>query len=293
MPFSFSRRLEEGQSKAALYAKIARRCVILFVLGMIVQGHLLDFKLSTLHVFCNTLQAIAVGYLVAGILLLHVGIAVQVAVTALLLVGYWLLMMYVPVPGHSAGVLEPDANLALTVDEYVLGRFRDGTSYTWVLSGMTFSATVLCGVLGGHVLRSQQSPWAKVLWLTVMGLGCLAGGWAWAEWLGFPIIKHIWTSSMTLWAAGWSYLLLAVFYLLIDAIGVRRWAFPFVVIGMNAITIYVASFFVPFRAIAERIVGGLAEHAGAAGPLVVAFTTVLLAWLILYHLYRQRIFLRI
>jgi predicted acyltransferase len=276
-----------------LYAKIVRRVVILFVLGMIVQGHLLAFDLSKLHVFCSTLQAIAVGYLVAGILLLHTGVAIQVVTTALLLVGYWLLMMYVPVPGHSAGVLEPDANLALAVDELVLGRFRDGTSYTWILSVMTFSATVLCGVLAGHLLRSQQSAWAKVLWLVVVGLGSLVGGWVWAEWLGFPIIKHIWTSSMVLWAAGWSYLLLAVFYVLIDLIGLRRWAFPFVVIGMNAITIYVASFFIPFRSIAESLAGGLARHLGAAGPVAIAFTTVLLAWLVVYHLYRQRIFLRI
>jgi predicted acyltransferase len=126
-----------------------------------------------------------------------------------------------------------------------------------------------------------------------MGVLCLTGGWIWAKWLGFPFIKHIWTSSMVLWAAGWSYLLLALFYLLIDVAGFRRWAFPFVVIGMNAITIYVASFFVPFRAIAEGIVGGLARHVGDAGPALIQFATVLLAWLVVYHMYRKRTFVRI
>jgi predicted acyltransferase len=293
MPFSFSRRIEEGHSKADLYAKMARRVVILFILGMIVQGHLLDFKLSTLHIFCNTLQAIAVGYLFAGIALLHLGKAAQVVFTALLLVGYWLLLVYVPVPVHGAGVLEPDANLALTVDEFVLGRFRDGTPYTWILSSLTFTATVMCGVLAGHVLRAAISGWIKVLALSAIGAGCLAAGWAWAEWLDFPIIKHIWTSSMTLWAAGWSYLLLALFYLLIDVVGLRRWAFPFIVIGMNAITIYFAYWFIPFASIAKSLVGGLADHLGAAGPVLVQFTAVLLVWLLLYHLYRQKIFLRI
>jgi predicted acyltransferase len=210
-----------------------------------------------------------------------------------MLVGYWLLMMFVPVPGHGAGVIEPQANIALTVDKFVLGRFRDGTTYTWVLSGMTFSATVLLGVFAGQILRSQQTPARKTFVLTALGLGCLAAGWAWAEWLGFPIIKHVWTSSMTLWAAGWSYLLLALFYFVIDVVGWRWWAFPFVVIGMNAITIYVASYFIPFHGIAESLVGGLAKHFGRADELLIDFTSVLLAWLFLYFLYRQRVFVRI
>jgi predicted acyltransferase len=139
----------------------------------------------------------------------------------------------------------------------------------------------------------------------LLGAGCLGAGWAWAEYLHFPIIKHIWTSSMVLWAAGWSYLLLALFYLVIDVIGLRFLAFPFVVIGMNAITIYVAAHFVPFDKIAYGLVGGLGNYIGSrfenispnlahtAGPFVVAFTSVLLVWLLLYHLYRQKIFLRI
>jgi predicted acyltransferase len=293
MPFSFARRTDQGQSKAAVYAKMARRFVILFILGMMVQGHLLDFNLSTLHVFANTLQAIAVGYLVAGVVMLNLRIVGQIVVTALLLIGYWLLLTYVPFPGHAAGTLEPNANLALWVDKVVLGRFRDGTPYTWVLSGMTFTATVMLGVFSGHILRSMMHPMQKFLALTAMGLACLAGGYAWSEWGNCPIIKHVWTSSMVLWAGGWSYLLLALFYLVIDVAGWRRWAFPFVIIGMNAITIYVAYWFIPFRQISELLVGGLAGHLGAAGPVVVAFTAVLLAWLLLYHLYRQRVFLRI
>jgi predicted acyltransferase len=293
MPFSFARRAEKGESKADRVRKIIRRSVILFVIGMAVQGNLLEFKLSSLHIFCNTLQAIAVGYLVSGLLLIYTGIRVQALFAAAMLVGYWALLMYVPVPGYGAGVLRPDANLALAVDEWVLGRFRDGTPYTWVLSGMTFTASVLLGVFGGHVLRSDRSQHAKLALLTGLGLASLAAGWIWAEWLGFPIIKHIWTSSMTLWAAGWSYLLLALFYWLIDVRGWRRWAFPLVVIGMNAIVIYVAYHFVSFREIAEGLVGGLAGHLGPAGPVAIEFTAVLLAWLILFHLYRQRIFLRI
>src|SRR4029078_6168166 len=171
----------------------------------------------------------------------------------------------------------------------------DGTNppYTWVLSGITFTATTQLGVFGGYILRGGSKPIMKFFWLILLGAACLAGGWAWAEYLHFPIIKHIWTSSMVLWAAGWSYLLLALFYLVIDVIGLRVLAFPFVVIGMNAITIYVAVHFVPFDKISAGLVGGLSRHLGSAGPLVIALTSVLLVWFLLDHLYRQKIFLRI
>ena len=106
----------------------------------------------------------------------------------------------------------------------------------------------------------------RVFVLSLLGVGCLAGGWVWAEGLGFTIIKHIWTSSMALWAGGWSYLLLALFYLLIDVLGFRRWAFPFVVTGANAILIYVLwDLVVPFGQIANTLVGGLAAHLGRVG----------------------------
>ena len=293
MPFSFARRLEEGGAKGPVYAKIIRRTAILFVLGMAVQGHLLDFDLATLHVFANTLQAIAVGYLVAGIAMLNLRVVWQVAIAAALLIGYWLLLRYIPFAGHSAGTLEPKANLALAVDELVLGRFRDGTTYTWVLSSLTFSVSVMLGVFAGYVLRSSLTHWQKFATLVGLGAGCLAAGFAWEAWLGLPIIKHIWTSSMTLWAGGWSYLLLALFYVVIDIAGFRRWAFAFVVIGMNAITAYVAWHFIPFTEIAESLVGGLARHLGPWGPFVVALAACGLCWLILYDLFRRRVFLRI
>ncbi len=293
MPFSISRKAELGQPTAELYGKMIRRFLILWVLGMIVQGNLLEFNPSTLHLYSNTLQAIAVGYLVAGIVLLNVGVVGQIAFTAAMMIGFWLLVTRVPFAGHAAGVLEPNANVAMAVDRYVLGPFRDGTTYTWVLSGMTFAATTLLGVFAGHVLRANWSQATKFIVLCLLGVASLAGGYAWATWLDFPIIKHIWTSSMVLWAAGWSYLLLALFYLLIDIVGWRRWAFFFMVIGMNAITIYVAWHLLPFEQISEGLVGGLARHLGAAGPTLVAATALGLGWLVLYHLYRQKIFLRV
>jgi predicted acyltransferase len=129
-----------------------------------------------------------------------------------------------------------------------------------------------------------------------MGLGCLAIGWAWGEFAGLPVIKHIWTSSMTLLAGGWCYLLLALSYLLVDVLGLRRWAFPFVVIGSNALLIYVLwdlKSLNPFPMMSKALFGGLAAHCGAAGPFLLAFTAVAMWWLILLYLYRQKVFLRI
>lgn len=299
MPFSFARRAELGHSKNRMLFKLLRRTVILFILGMAVQGHLLDFDLAKLHPFSNTLQAIAVGYLFSGIFMLFLPVWGQIAAAIFLMLLYWGLLMFIPVPveGQEAarGVLQEHTNVAYIVEKWVMGRFIDGTNppYTWVLTGITFTSTVLLGVLAGYILRSGFGPFMKFVWLAVLGAVCLGAGWAWSEYLHFPIIKHIWTSSMVLWAAGWSYLLLALFYLVIDVIGLRFLAFPFVVIGMNAITIYVAADFVPFDKIAAGLVGGLARHLGPAGPFAIALTAVLIVWLLLYHLYRHKIFLRI
>jgi predicted acyltransferase len=179
------------------------------------------------------------------------------------------------------------------IDNVILGRFRDGTSYTWVLSGLGFSATVLLGVLSGHLLRSGIRPRAKLACLVAAGVACLILGWVWENWLGFPIIKHIWSSSMVLWAGGWSFLLLALFYGVIDVAGFHKWAFPFVVIGMNAIAVYMGVGFINFGDISNRLVGGLSRHLGDYGDVLRSFTAFVIMWLVLLYMYRKRTFIRI
>jgi hypothetical protein len=109
----------------------------------------------------------------------------------------------------------------------------------------------------------------------------------------FPIIKHIWTSSFVLFAAGWSYLLLALFYLLIDVLGYRKWAFVFVVIGMNAIAVYMAAQVFHLQFIGETLVGGLARHLGEAGKFLELALSFAAVWLILFWMYRKRTFIKI
>jgi predicted acyltransferase len=291
MPFSFNSRLQRGQTKKQIYLHVIKRFVILWVLGMIAQGNLLDYDLSKLHIYCNTLHAIAAGYLIASILILNLNIIWQAVVTAAPLLLFWGLMMLVPVPGYGAGVLTESGNLAIYIDEIVLGRFIDGTPYAWVLGSMTFACTVMLGVFAGHILRSQQSNARKVLWLFVSAIVCLVVGWLWG--FIFPIIKHLWTSSMVLYAGGWSLLLLAIFYLLIDVWGFKKWAFPFVVIGMNAIALYTAVHIFDFKHIGNVFVGGLADRLGDWNPFVQAVAAFVVVWLILYWMYRQKVFIKV
>jgi predicted acyltransferase len=127
--------------------------------------------------------------------------------------------------------------------------------------------------------------------LLAAGVGCLAAGWIWGIW--FPIIKHIWTSSMVLWAGGLSYLLLAAFYWVIDVQGIRKWAFPLVILGMNAIAVYVAAHLIDFKAIASVFVGNLVERWGVFGSFLLAFTTFMIPWLILLYMYKKKTFVRV
>ena len=291
MPFSFTRRIEQGQSKGGMYLKVLRRVVILWVLGMVMQGRLLDYDVNRLRFFSNTLQAIAVGYAFSAVIMLSLRVVWQATMIPMLLAAYWLLMVLVPVPGHGAGVVEPAANFGLWLDRQILGRFSDGSHYVWILSGLGFTATVLLGVMCGHLLRSPRSEGGKAAILLALGVGSLATGRVWGFW--FPINKHIWSSSMVLWAGGLSILLLAAFYLIVDVLRWRAWAFPFIVIGANAITAYMIGKFVSFAGISNVLVGNLVPHLGIWGDFVQKLVAFAAMWFMLWYMYRNRTFVRI
>ena len=190
-----------------------------------------------MELYSNALQAIAVGYLVTSLALLHLRVRGQIGLFVALVLGYGALLMFVPFAGHPAGTLERTANLPRYIDELVLGNFRHDHSFTWVMTSLGFAATVLLGAMAGHLLRARLPAGRKLLWLVTIGLACMAGGWLWSYWL--PLNRHLWTSSMILWAGGISFLLVALFYAVIDVAGIKRWAFPLVVIGANALLAYV------------------------------------------------------
>jgi predicted acyltransferase len=295
MPYSFGKRLSRGDSKRQLYGHVLQRTVILLVLGMIAGGHLLAFDLSKFFVCNNVLEEIAIGYLVTALIILNFDLRGQLAAMALLLLGYWALIIWVPVPGHGAGILTPEVNLPRYVDDIILGRFRPVKwNFTWGMSlPLASSCIVMLGAQAGQLLKSTKSPLAKLGWLSGAALVYLVVSLVWSHW--YPMIVEITTGSWVLFVGGVGFGLLALFYLLIDIWGFRKWAFPFVVIGSNSIAVYMAAHLFDFRHIGNIFVGGLTKWLGP-GPCstfietLAAFTVI---WLILFWMYRKRSFIKI
>jgi predicted acyltransferase len=205
--------------------------------------------------------------------------------------------MFVPAPETGkAGDLSIETNLGGYLDRHYLpGDIKDAYygfgDNEGLLSTIPAIATALLGVLAGEWLMSNNAPWRKVGGLLVAGGLCLSTGFLWA--LHFPIIKNLWTSSFVLVAGGLSLLLLALFYAVIDVLRFRAWAFFFVVIGMNAITIYCLPAVFDFGHTANFFFGGLIKHSGSLQPILAAVSVLLVKWLVLLFLFRKRVFLRV
>jgi predicted acyltransferase len=320
MPFSF-----DGKDKRKLYPTMIRRMVTLVLLGLVVNGAL-HFDGYHQTRFASVLGRIGIAWFLAGLLYLNVGPRWLVVWWVGLLLGYWALMEWVPVPGYGAGVLTMPGSLESYIDRLLLpGRLHDGIhDPEGILSTIPAVGTALLGVFAGKFLkggagapaaaqmaaapvagaaaasRAGQTtaiptlkPGQKAALLALAGLALLALGLAWDK--GFPINKRLWTSSFVLYAGGWSVLFLALFYGLIDVLGWKRWAAPFVWIGMNSILIYLASeVLVDFAFTAKALTGGLVHLAPAVWQPVwtaVSVTAVQLA--ALYFLYKKKWFLKV
>ncbi len=291
IPFSLTRRLEEKHSKPLLYRHLIKRFVVLFILGAICQGHLLNLDINKLHLFSNTLQAIAVGYLFSSIAFIHLNKSGRYILFACLLVVYALLLTVPDIPGVGRSELLPDKNFAIYIDHVILGRFDDGTQYSWILSGLGFTATVLSGVFAGELIRSSLTKEKIALYLLVLGVIGLALGLIWGIW--HPIVKKIWTSSFVLFMAGLCFILLAAFYWIIDVKGYRKWAYPFKVIGMNAISVYVASHVISFPKIAHFVLFGLEQYTGNYYSVITSIGGFGIMYLILWYMYKNRTFIKV
>ena len=294
MAFSLAKRKRMHESHGALYAHAVKRAALLFILGMIAQGNLLELNLSTFHPFYSVLHGIAAGYLIATIVTLNFNVKGQAITTAIFLLSYWILLMTIPVPGVGRGVLTPQGNAATYLDHLVFGRFYYaplGQENTWILSYLGFASSVLLGVIAGEFLLSSRTKKAKCFLLYGYGAGLVVAGLIWSLWL--PIIKLVWTSSFVLVAGGISCLLMATFYLIIDVMGYRKWIFPFTVIGMNALAVYMATEMFDFRKIGNIFVGGLLPRVGPWDEVLSAAAALTIIWLILYWMYRTRTFVKL
>jgi predicted acyltransferase len=306
---AFGSRVESGRSARDLYLKVVKRTLIIFAIGLFLNGFPY-FGLSELRI-PGVLQRIAVCYFLASIIFLTTKVRTQVAIVIALLLGYWLLVKFIPAPGFAAGDLTKEGSLPSFIDRVVFGKHVWAQAKVYDPEGLFSTipalATTLIGLLTGHWLRTKNSAYEKVAGLFVAGAICVAVGWAWNPF--FPINKALWTSSYVLFTGGLALQFLALCYWIIDIKSYRRWAKPFEIFGLNAIALYVVA-----DLIAESL--GLINLTGADGSqvplgswvydhlfaswaspvnasLAFAVTFVLVCLGLMWILYRRKIFIKI
>ena len=298
-----------GWTEVALYWRIGRRVLLLWIFGMMVQGNLLALDPNRIYLFTNTLQAIAVGYFFSALIYLHTNWKTQIGIALALLLAFWGAMEWITIGGYGGGDYTPHGNLAEGIDMMVLGRFRDTAqvidgevvvkasyTYTWILSSLNFVVTVLTGVLAGEALRNSKSIDSRFKIKTVglllgAGVAMVAAGWTWG--LEHPVIKHIWTGSMVLVSSGYCFLLMGLFYWWIDCRGHNKHLTLLKVYGMNSITAYVVSHVISFKSVSRSLFFGLEQYVGDYYGFIIQLSNVTILFLILFVLYRNKIFLRV
>jgi predicted acyltransferase len=286
--FSLSRTIERSGRASAL-KRIAIRSLVLFLLGIFYMGGVSDgFKNVYL---AGVLHRIAVSYFITGLIFCFLRARTMMVICAALLIGYWALMTFVPVPGVGAPTLsEPGKNLAHYLDAlYLPGRKFEGT----LLSTLAAVANCLLGVFVGLLFQTEAMPkQKKVYWMFGSGVLSLVLGLLWA--LQYPIIKLLWTSSYVLVACGFGAILLAGFFQVIELWGFRAWAVPFIWIGMNPLTLYLVVGVVNFHRLSLRFVGGDVQILlGRFGDFWAAVVTIAMVLWLARFLYRRGIFLRL
>ena len=293
MVYSFRKRLSTEKSDVALWKHTIKRVIILWLLGMIVQGNLLTYDLNKFHFYANTLQAIAAGYLIATVIILYLPVLHQITATLGLLLLYWAVMALIPIGGNTLGAYTPDRNVAQFVDAFILGRFDDGYDYTWIVSSLNFGATTMLGVFCGYILQSGVSKIKKFRNFLIFGAVLIVLALVLDIW--HPIIKKLWTSSFVLFSGGICVLLLGAFYLIIDIWNVRKGTKWMIIIGSNAIFAYVVShvFGDQLRAMADVFINGLVPYIGNWFDTVTYAGGVLILFAALRYMYKNKIYIKI
>lgn len=291
IPYSLSNIQKKSSDLGPVYKRLGRRFVILFVLGWIVQGHLLDLDPQTFAVFSNTLQAIAVGYVFSCLAYIYLSKKSRYLLFVLCLVAYALILTVPHVPGLGRSVILPDQNFPIWFDRWVMGGWDDGTQYSWLLTGLGFTATTLSGLFAGEIIKEGVSRPRVARTLLIYGVIGVVLGLVWGIW--HPIVKKLWTSSFVLLLSGICFLLLALFYWIIDVKGYHRWAFPLKVIGMNAITAYVLSHVIDFKAISEYVIYGLEQYMPALYPALTSVAGFGILYALLWYMYKNKTFVKV
>jgi predicted acyltransferase len=302
-------RLVRGTSKSSMLVHIVRRTIILFLFGLVVNGFPF-FHPASLRIY-GVLPRIAVCYLICSVLYLtsrRVGDKVLLLVIAL--AGYWILMRWVSVPGYGLPgrdipLLDKDANLVAYIDRHIFpGRLYEGTrDPEGLLSTLPALGTTLIGVLTGLWLRSSRNQQQKLKGILAAGFAGLMLGGTWNFW--FPVNKKLWTSSYVLYAAGWSLLILALCFWLVEIRKFNKGQSFWLAFGTNAITAYIFAELLQSTLIAIQLpnhvtvqrllylgILGVVPSAPVAS-LLYSLGFVVICWVPIYFLYQKRIFIKI
>lgn len=305
MPFSFGKKLIAANVKSTfelpsevkrkVYLDMLRRTAILIFLGLIVNG-LFKFNGYENTRFASVLGRIGIAWFFAGLIYLNCNLKKQIIWFCLILIGYWLAMTLIPVPGFGAGNLTMEGSLESYIDRLLLpGRLHSKVhDPEGILSTIPAIATGLLGIFTGTFIKEKRfNPLKSVYFLLLASALFILLGLTWDS--VFPINKRLWSSSFVLFVGGYSIAFFALFYLVIDVLGWKKWTFPFLLIGMNSIVIYMAvEGVVNFGFTADFIFGGLINL--TAEPfhfLLKSISIILVELAFLYFLYRNKLFLKV
>lgn len=294
LSFSLNSARRKEISNAELYKKAGKRMLILIGLGILYKNAPVPFFDPSQIRLGSVLGRIGFAGFITTILYLNFSARGRIFWIAGILLAYYAALFLIPVPGYGAGDLSFEGNLVGWFDRTFLpGRLLQKTyDELGLLTQFPALCLTMLGAFGGDVLRRDDPDWQKVKKLGFLGLGGIAIGLLWG--LHFPINKHLWTSSFILLTAGMAFLSLALFYTIIDVLGYRKWAFFFKVIGLNSLTIYLAYRFIDFRHTSRLLFEGLYSYSAEPWHQVwQALGALLLVWLFLYFLYRNRLFLKV
>jgi predicted acyltransferase len=318
MPFSFAKYTPEKRPTQQVYLRIIRRGLVLFALGLFLTllTIFLDFTLKEIPIdlskirIMGVLQRISLAYVIAAFVVLQISQRGLWIFSGISLLGYWGAMQLIPVPGFGAGNLSPEGNFAGYIDRMILGsqHLYQGGPFDpeGLFSTIPAVVTVLIGYFTGSWLQKQQVKTRTSVNLIIWGLVCLIIGIIWG--FVFPINKSLWTSSYVVYTAGWALLVLALCYEVVEVRGFKKWGFPWEVMGLNAIFLFVASGVVGRILVKTSVSSGkdaistktwiydnlFSAWAGNMnGSLLFAIANLLLWWLVLYFMYRRRWFLKI
>jgi predicted acyltransferase len=294
-PFSLEKQRASGRSEFAIHRKVIVRGLMLFLLGLIYNGLLDSFNFAELR-YASVLARIGFAWMFAALIFIHTGWRSRAVITAVLLVGYYLVARFIPAP-DAAGedIFTAQGSIIGYVDRILLpGRIYYGNlDPEGILGVIPAIGTALLGMFTGEWVKREDVGQNRKVWgMVLAGVVMLVVGLLWS--LDFPINKKMWTSTFVLVVGAYSILMFALFYYIIDVLQWRRWTLFFTVIGMNSITIYLGQRFINFSYTADKIFGGLVRLMPEnSQEFFTRAAYIAVCWIFLYFLYKKRIFLKV